>query len=487
MEVLGLIAIVLAAFAFAVARRARDDAAMLEGYVKALRDEVARLRQSLADVRDLADQRPSEAAQEEAAPPPAEEKAPETASSAQIEMRPAWRPAKVVSPRAELQPPSPERKRPIVPVLPSEPAAPEAPEDWRAQAAKLPDEPSRAEAEAAEKALPDLLSRLEELAEKGQTVTGDRIAELANSAIPSSAARTGQADVAAQPSEIPRVEAAPPAAVTTLPQKPRELVAPETGWWAQFQEREEAAPPAAVTTPPQRPPEPIAPGTEWWAKFQETLRTMTWAQFEEIVGKRWMTWVGVLALFLSAGFFVKYALDRQWMGDRARVALEIGFGIAVLALGEHFVRKKMTALGQGLLGGGLAILYVTLFAAFGHYKVIQQTAAFGSMVVVTAVGMWLAVRHDAVPVSFLAVLGGLLTPVMVSTGRDARDALFSYLLLLDVGVLGVAFFRRWRTLDILTFIGTWVLFAGWFREFYYPSAIRPTLLWLGGFYAVFLI
>ena len=212
-----------------------------------------------------------------------------------------------------------------------------------------------------------------------------------------------------------------------------------------------------------------------------------WATVEDTVGKRWMTWAGALALFLGAGFFVKYAIDHRWIGPTTRVLLGSAFGIILVGLGCRFLQKKMRALGQGLVGGGLAILYVSLFAAFEFYALISQPVAFALMVLVSATGMSLAVIHDAMPISFLAVLGGLLTPVMVSTGRDERDLLFTYLLLLNLSVLGLGFFRKWRALDVLAFVGTAGLFSGWFVRFYTDAACVPALLWLGAFYVIFLV
>jgi len=214
-----------------------------------------------------------------------------------------------------------------------------------------------------------------------------------------------------------------------------------------------------------------------------------WATLEAKLGKQWMTWVGAIVLFLSAGFFVKYAFEHQWLGEGARVILGVVAGIGVAAAGERFVRREMRALGQGLIGTGLAILYVSLYAAYGFYGLLPQKITFVLMALVTTGGMVLAVLHDAVAVSFLAVLGGLLTPVMLRTGRDPRDSLFAYLLLLDLGVLGVAFFKRWRALDVLAFIGTWALFTGWYFKFRHAPtySIVPTVLWLATFYVVFLI
>ncbi|MHC5033892.1 MAG: DUF2339 domain-containing protein [Planctomycetota bacterium] len=256
---------------------------------------------------------------------------------------------------------------------------------------------------------------------------------------------------------------------------------------------EEPARPESTSAPPHPEPVPVerasaVPSAKDTAA-RERLGTLgtDWARLEEALGRRWMTWAGVVALFLAAGFFVKYAFDAGWVGPAARVILGIVAGIALLTVGEIAVRRRMAALGQGLMGGGLAILYVSLFASFSLYHLVPQPIAFGAMVLVTIAGMLLAVSHDALPVSFVALLGGVLTPVLLSTGTDRRDTLFSYLLVLDLGVLGIALFRRWRYLDLLAFVGTAVLFAGWFLKFYDEPAMMPALLWLGAFYLVFLL
>ena len=141
----------------------------------------------------------------------------------------------------------------------------------------------------------------------------------------------------------------------------------------------DAGSPAAVDTPllkstPSSESTPLA-DKQWWEGL------------EEKVGKRWMTWAGALALFLSASFFLKYAFDNEWLGPTGRVVLGIVAGIAILIAGDYCLRRDMRALGQGLMGGALAILYVSLFGAFSLYKLLPQTPAFLSMVVVTAAGV----------------------------------------------------------------------------------------------------
>ena len=252
------------------------------------------------------------------------------------------------------------------------------------------------------------------------------------------------------------------------------------------------APSGAAPSPP--PPHPIftpisepAPAASAPEKDAEW-----WANFEERVGKRWMTWAGAVVLILSVGFFVKYAIDRAWLNEVARDVIGIGFGALLVGAGARFARKKMTALGQGLMGCGLGILYLSLYAAYGYHGWMPKPVACGALVLVSAAGITLSVVFDALPVSLIAILGGFLTPLMVSTGHDERDLLFAYLLLLDVSVLGVAFFKRWRPLDVLAFVGTAVLFLMWFGKYYCPREFDPaymwaTMSWLGAFFFVFLV
>ena len=214
-----------------------------------------------------------------------------------------------------------------------------------------------------------------------------------------------------------------------------------------------------------------------------------WIKLEEKLGKQWMTWVGAVVLFLSAGFFVKYAFEHGWLTEWGRVILGVIAGIVVIILGERFLRREMRSLGQGLVGAGLAILYVSLYAAYGFYELLPQPITFILLALVVICGMVLAIIHDTIAISFLSLLGGFLTPLLLSTGRDSRDALFAYIVLLDLGVLGVAFFKRWRIIDILAFVGTWALFTGWYIRFHNSPTYStlPTVLWLAAIYVIFLL
>jgi len=235
---------------------------------------------------------------------------------------------------------------------------------------------------------------------------------------------------------------------------------------------------------PSQPPRPPAAGAP-----SPPLARAEWArQFEANVGKRWIAFVGALLVFFAASLAVKYAFDSGWIRPAGIVAAGLAFGLMMVAVGEAAVRRKMPGLGQGFIGGGLAVLYVTLFAGFGYYhlKYLTQPVAFGALVAVTAGGLALAVARDAMPIRIIAVIGAFLTPLVLGTGKDPRDVLFLYALLVDLGVLGTAFFKQWQGLGAIAFAGTAILYTGWFDRFYRADALAPALAWLAAFFAVFL-
>lgn len=221
------------------------------------------------------------------------------------------------------------------------------------------------------------------------------------------------------------------------------------------------------------------------------------ADFESVIGKRWLTWSGVALLFLGGVFLVKYAYDQDWLGRFVTPPMRIG-GIALAAVvmllsGLRFLRQGMTALGQGLAGGGIALAYLAVYGGFSPSVMLVPEAiipgklAFTLMAGITALGMTLAVRANALPMAICAILGGFVTPILIDTGGGSREALFSYVLLLDLGVLGAAWYRRWRALDVLAFVGTVVLYAGWQQT--RETGLEPwgMLAWLLVFHLVFLV
>jgi uncharacterized membrane protein len=206
---------------------------------------------------------------------------------------------------------------------------------------------------------------------------------------------------------------------------------------------------------------------------------------ESMVGGSWFNWIGIIAVTLGVGFFLKLAFDKQWVGPAGRVAIGALVGIILLYLGERLRGKGLKSYAYILSGGGILVLYLSVFAAYNLYHLIGQPPAFLLMAAVTTTAVLLSVRLDALPVALLGLVGGFLTPMLLSTGVDNEIGLFTYVALLDAGVLAVAYFKRWRSLDFASFVGTVVMTLGWASTFFEPGKVWTTLFFLSIFFVLY--
>lgn len=240
--------------------------------------------------------------------------------------------------------------------------------------------------------------------------------------------------------------------------------------------------PPGLPQAPQRPPRP-APAPR---------PAINWEQF---LGAKLIAWVGGLALFLGLAFFVKYALDMGWIPYVVRVAIGFVVGTGLLLGGMRLKQKAVEVTAHTLCATGVLVLYACAFACRVSYQ--AQPPLLGViptlllMTLITTVAFALAVRLDAQVVAVLGMLGGFLTPIMLSTGQDNPGGLFGYIALLDCGLLAVVSFRRWSYLVPLGATGTAIMILGWADRFftrnayYLPEKIWIPILVLTGFLALF--
>jgi uncharacterized membrane protein len=178
---------------------------------------------------------------------------------------------------------------------------------------------------------------------------------------------------------------------------------------------------------------------------------------EYAVASHWLLRIGVVILVVGIGFFLKYSIEHGLIGPTARVCLAAAAGLAMLIVGVQMLGRWYHLLGQGLIGAGLATLYFSVFAAASLHHLIETLPAFGLMLVITVAAGWITVRFDSVLAAILGVVGGYGTPVMLSTGVVNFPGLYGYMLVLGVGVLGIALWKNWPLLNFLSFFCNYAL------------------------------
>jgi uncharacterized membrane protein len=205
---------------------------------------------------------------------------------------------------------------------------------------------------------------------------------------------------------------------------------------------------------------------------------------EYAVASNWLLRIGVLILVTGIGFFLKYSIDNGLLGEQARVALTVLAGVGMIIGGVRLVGGKYHLFSQGLLGGGIAVLYFSVFAAHSFYHLIDAYPTFALMILVTACAAVLAIRLDSMLVAIFAIIGGYCTPILLSTGQVNFPGLFSYMLLLGVGILAVNWYKQWHLLNFLGFFFNYLLFFGSMQN-YEVGYFWQVLPFLTGFFVLY--
>jgi len=180
---------------------------------------------------------------------------------------------------------------------------------------------------------------------------------------------------------------------------------------------------------------------------------------EEKLAGTWFNRLGILAIMLAVAFFLKWSFDNNLIGELGRIVIGIIIGLGFLGTGEFFQRQKYPVYGQGFTGGGIAILYFSIYSAFVFYHLISQPITFVLMILITLTASLLAIRYDSPAVGIIGIVGGFVTPFLLSTGASNRVILFTYVAILDAGVLLVAYFKKWPIFNYLTFLFTYMTYA----------------------------
>jgi uncharacterized membrane protein len=250
----------------------------------------------------------------------------------------------------------------------------------------------------------------------------------------------------------------------------------------ELEERVRALESPGVATPPPLPiiDLPPPPG--------ERRHVTTPAQpdhIETTIGLNWINRIAVVTLLLGAAFLFKYGVDNDWFGPGVRVALGIAAGIISLLAGDRVWRRGQTVFAQGVIGLGIALLYLSIYATAMLYQLIPPGLAFVAMGGITGGAVGLAVLYNSQAIAVLALAGGYLTPPALSTGGDHPWILFGYVFLLNGGALLLARMRRWSVLEPIAAAATILLYAGWFNRWFGDAERLVATVFAFAFYAQF--
>ncbi len=217
----------------------------------------------------------------------------------------------------------------------------------------------------------------------------------------------------------------------------------------------------------ERPPRPARPARRppWSldALPPEVRRVWDFA-----TGGNAMARAAIVVLFVGLGLGIRYAVDVGWLSVAVRLAAAAVVGLALVGLGWR-LRRGTPGFGLTVQGGGVAILYLTVYAAYALYGLVPSLAAIALMAAVAVACGALAVAQDAPALAVLGVAGGFAAPVLAGTAEGNHVLLLAYYALLNLGVLGVAWSKGWRSVAVVGFLSTFVTGGLWGGLQYQPA------------------
>lgn len=233
-------------------------------------------------------------------------------------------------------------------------------------------------------------------------------------------------------------------------------------------------PPPAVSAPP-KPSAPIqtTPGPAPAPRPPAAPNPVFLAIRNFFTGGNLVVRIGLIVLFLGITFLLKLAIDNGMIPIQLRLAGVALGAIALIGVGWR-LKVKRSGFALSLMGGGIGILYLNIFAAFRLYHLLPSTMAFGLLLLIVAFSSFIAVTLRSQAMAVIGICGGFLAPILTSTGGGSHVALFSYFLLLNLGIAGIAWFRAWRALNVLGFFFTFGIGATWGAKFYQPELFGTT-------------
>ena len=206
---------------------------------------------------------------------------------------------------------------------------------------------------------------------------------------------------------------------------------------------------------------------------------------EDFIGTSLISKIGIIAIVIGVGIGVKYAFDHDLISPPIRVLMGYLAG-GVLLFFTYRLQKAYRAFSAVLLSGALAITYYTSFAAHIYYELFSQSMTFVIMVLLTIYAVVEALRTDQPVIAHFGLVGAYAVPYLLGDDPDQITFLFTYVAIVNIGILAISLWRYWKNLYYAAFGITWLIYATWYG-FDYQEALHynEALIFLTVFFVIF--
>jgi len=215
--------------------------------------------------------------------------------------------------------------------------------------------------------------------------------------------------------------------------------------------------PENIEEPVEEEQEEPAMAMEEEEKIEEYTTSET--NFEKYIGENLFGKIGILIFIIGIGFFVKYAIDQNWINETARTLMGYAVGAGMLVLAER-LHKRYHTFSSLLAGGAFGIYYLITAIAFHYYDLFSHTMAFVILCATTIFMSAVSVLYDRKELAVTALVGGFIAPFIISTDSSSIISLQIYIGILNIGMFCLAMYKRWAILPMVSFGFTYIILWG---------------------------
>ena len=211
------------------------------------------------------------------------------------------------------------------------------------------------------------------------------------------------------------------------------------------------------------------------------------SDLEKIIGESWINKIGILIVIIGVAIGAKYSIENELISPLTRIILGYLVGVGLLGFGIK-LKPKFEGYSAVLVSGSISIFYFITYFAYSFYNLIPQILAFAMMLIFTVFTVFAAIKYNRVVIAHIGLIGAYAVPFLLSSGSGRVDILFSYMLIINLGILCISIKRDWKTLHYSAFFFTWLIYGSWFADkSFYSSLQGYEALGIGFATAFFLI
>ena len=211
------------------------------------------------------------------------------------------------------------------------------------------------------------------------------------------------------------------------------------------------------------------------------------SDLEKIIGESWINKIGILIVVIGVAIGAKYSIENELISPLTRIILGYLVGIGLLGFGIK-LKPKFEGYSAVLVSGAISIFYFITYFAYSFYDLIPQALAFVMMLIFTAFTVFTAIKYNRVVIAHIGLIGAYAVPFLLSSGSGRVDILFSYMLIINLGILFISIKKDWKSLHYSAFFFTWMIYGSWFADKSFDSNLQGyEALGLGFATAFFLV